>query len=59
MKKEGIGSLCPMVSPQLFADDSTHLFPMHPFSIPENIGKPDGFLMFSGVTERVHWERMS
>ena len=24
----------------------THLFPMHPFSTPENIKKPYGFLMF-------------
>ena len=43
---------------------------MHPFSTtwkhqktvrlpPENIRKPYGFLMFSGVRERVHWERRS
>ena len=25
---------------------------------PESIRKPHGFLMFSGVRERVHWERM-
>ena len=24
---------------------------------PENIRKPQGFLMFSGDRERVHWER--
>ena len=30
----------------------THLFPMHPFSLPY------GFLMFSGVRERLHWEQM-
>ena len=36
----------------------THLFPMHPFSTPENIGKPYGFPMFSGGRERVHLERM-
>ena len=26
----------------------THFFPMHPFSTPDNIKKPYGFLMFSG-----------
>ena len=26
-----------------------HLFPMHPFSIPENIRKPHGFLMIQGI----------
>ena len=36
----------------------THLFPMHPFSSPENIRKPYGFLMFSGGRERMHWEEM-
>ena len=25
---------------------------------PENIRKPYDFLMFSGDTERVHWEQM-
>ena len=36
----------------------THLFPMT-LSLPtENIRKPDGFLMFSGGRERVHWEQM-
>ena len=25
---------------------------------PENIRRPYGFLMFSGVRERVYWERM-
>ena len=29
------------------------------FSLPpENIRKPEGFLMFSEVRERVHWEQM-
>ena len=37
----------------------THLFPMHAFSTPENIRKPQGFLMFSGGRESVHWEQMS
>ena len=32
----------------------THLFPMYPFLPPENIRKPYGFLMFSGLRERVH-----
>ena len=36
----------------------THSFPMHLFSTPENKRKPHGFLMFSGVREREHWERM-
>ena len=26
---------------------------------PENIRKPYGFLMFSGGTEKVHWEQMA
>ena len=39
-------------------DSLTHLFPMHPFSTPENIRKPCGFFMFLGGRERVHWERM-
>ena len=34
------------------------LFPMYPFSAPENIRKPFGFLMFTGVREKVHWEQM-
>ena len=34
----------------------THLFPMHPFATSENIRKPEGFLMFSGGREWVHWE---
>ena len=25
---------------------------------PENIRKPEGFLMFSGGSEKVHWEQM-
>ena len=33
-------------------------FPVHPFSAPENITKPCGFLMFSGGRERVHWKQM-
>ena len=37
----------------------TRLFPMHAFSTPENIRKPQGFLMFSGGRESVHWEQMS
>ena len=36
----------------------THLFPMHSFPAPENIRKPQGFVMFSGGRERVHWEQM-
>ena len=36
-----------------------NLFPMYPFLPLENIRKPYGFLMFSGVRERVHWERMN
>ena len=32
----------------------TRLFLMHTSSTPENIG----FLMFSGGSERVHWEQM-
>ena len=40
-------------------DFLTHSFQMHPFSKPpENIGKPYVFLIFLGVRERVHWERM-
>ena len=31
---------------------------MYPFSTPENIRKPYGFLLFSGGRERVNWERM-
>ena len=37
----------------------TQSFPMHPSSPTENIRKPYGFLMLSGVRERVDWERMS
>ena len=29
----------------------THLFPIHPFSTPENIRRPYGFRMFSGSKE--------
>ena len=36
----------------------THSFPLLPFSTPEKIRKPYGFLMFSGGRGRVHWERM-
>ena len=36
----------------------TYLFPMHLLSTPENIRKPFSFLMFSGKTQRVHWEPM-
>ena len=36
----------------------THSFPMHLFSTPENIRKPQVFLMFSGGREKVHWEQM-
>ena len=32
--------------------------PMHPFSTPENIRKPSGFLMFLEGRERVYWEQM-
>ena len=33
--------------------------PSAPFFLPlEDIGKPCGFLMFSGGRERMHWERM-
>ena len=36
----------------------TRLFPVH-FSLPpENIGKPQGFRMFSVGKEKVHWEQM-
>ena len=38
--------------------DLTHLFPMHPSSTPENIRKMEGFLLFSGSREMVHWEEM-
>ena len=31
---------------------------MRPFSTPETIKKPSGFLMFSGDGERVHWREM-
>ena len=34
----------------------THLFPMHPFSTP--FLWLCGFVMFSRVRERVHWEQM-
>ena len=37
---------------------TTHSFPMHPFSTPENIRKPYDFLMFSGGRKIAHWERM-
>ena len=33
-----------------------YLFPMRPFSTAENIRNQQNFLMFSGGTERVHWE---
>ena len=36
-----------------------NLFPMYPFLPLENIRKPYGFLMFPGVRERVHCERMN
>ena len=36
----------------------THSFLMHPFSTPENIRKPYGFLTFSGGRKRVHWGQM-
>ena len=37
----------------------THSLPIYPFSLPpEDIRNPNGFLMFSWVRERVHWERM-
>ena len=36
----------------------TYLFPMHPFSTPENMRKPLGFFMFSGGRERAYWEQM-
>ena len=36
----------------------THLLPMHPFSNPENIRKPYGFMIFSGGRENVLWEKM-
>ena len=35
-----------------------HSFPMHLSLLPENIRKPDGFLMLSGGRERVHWEQI-
>ena len=37
-----------------FHFDLNFLFPMHLFSTPENIKKPQGFLMFSGNTEKVN-----
>ena len=40
----------------LNVDELIFSFPMHPFSTPENIRKPFGFLIFSGGRERVHWE---
>ena len=51
-----------------FHDSITNLFstlylnispfvPNTPSRPPENIGKPYGFLMFSGGRERVYWER--
>ena len=36
----------------------THLFQIHPFSTPENIRNPYGFLMFSEVIERVQRKQM-
>ena len=36
----------------------THSFPMQPFSTPESIRKPYGFLLFSGGRKRALWERM-
>ena len=36
----------------------SHLFPIHPFSTPEKIKKPSGFLMISGGREREHWEQI-
>ena len=36
----------------------THLFPMRPSSAPLKMRKYYGFLMFSGVRERMHWEQM-
>ena len=35
----------------------THLFPMHPSLPPENIRKPYGFLVFSGDTGKLHWNK--
>ena len=43
---------------QNLVQNLTYWFPMHPFSIPENIRKPYSFLMFLGGKERVHWKRM-
>ena len=36
----------------------THLFPMRPSSAPWKMRKYYGFLMFSGVRERMDWEQM-
>ena len=36
----------------------TPLFLMHPFSTPRKHEKTEGFLMFSGGRERVHWKQM-
>ena len=39
-------------------NELTDVFPMILSLPPGNIKKPYGFLMFSGVRERVHWKQM-